>query len=314
MRHPRYDLPLDQEVGLQILTTRGGRLRDALRRRGRRRRDEPESGVGAALGAQEVRFWEENGFLVLPSFFGADRMEAVSAMFDHLWSTRATDDHGLVIDVFIGTPEERRIRFADAPDEARLQPYKLNDHYLVSDAVRDLVLDPALVAVLDELLDGPPIVCNSLSFERGSQQRYHCDTFYMPPLVTNKLVAAWIALEPADEHAGPLRYYPGSHVIPPFTFANGLKASIEEMPAFDRYIDTELQQRNLASTWFPAQVGDVFLWHAQLYHGGAEIRDSTRTRKSLVTHYFRAQDVPADLVADAGGGRFYLRRPHQKTG
>ena len=38
------------------------------------------------------------------------------------------------------------------------------------------------------------------------------------------------------------------------------------------------------------------------------------TRRSLVTHYWRAQDVPPDLVVDSGGGRYYMRRPHQETG
>jgi hypothetical protein len=37
------------------------------------------------------------------------------------------------------------------------------------------------------------------------------------------------------------------------------------------------------------------------------------TRKSLVTHYFRAGDMDPDWVEDIGGGRCYLRREHQST-
>ena len=251
--------------------------------------------------------------MVLPGFFTAEQIRATGSLFDGLWAQRRQDDHGLVIDVFIDTPDERRVHFRDAPDEARALPYKLNDLYLVNDVVRAMVLDLSLVKVVDELLDGPPIVCNSLSFERGSQQRFHFDTFYMPPYVPNKLVAAWIALEHADERAGPLRYYPKSHTIAPFQFAAGLRATLEELPGFDRYIDAELAERGLSWETFPAAPGDVFIWHAQLYHGGAPIEDMSLTRRSLVTHYYRVQDVPAELVATHSPGRYYLRRPHQKA-
>jgi ectoine hydroxylase-related dioxygenase (phytanoyl-CoA dioxygenase family) len=204
------------------------------------------------------------------------------------------------------------MRFRHAPDEARDLPYKLNDVYLVSDSVRETILDPRLVNVVADLLDGTPLVCNSLTFERGSQQRFHFDTFYMPPLVPNKMLATWIALEDADDRAGPLRYYPGSHLIPPYHFSHGaLHALAEEMPAFDEYITPELESRQLESTTFPARQGDVFIWHAQLYHGGAPIEDMSLTRKSLVTHYLRVEDMERPYCEDIGGGRFYLKRDHQ---
>jgi hypothetical protein len=83
------------------------------------------------------------------------------------------------------------------------------------------------------------------------------------------------------------------------------------MPDFDDYIDKELANRGLDWTTFPARKGDVFIWHAQLYHGGAPIEDMSLTRKSLVTHYYRAQDIDAASIEDVGGGRCYLRREHQ---
>jgi phytanoyl-CoA hydroxylase len=252
---------------------------------------------------------------VLPGFFSPERMRSVVAEIDQLWRERTTDDHGLVIDVYIDTPDERRIRLRDAEDEARRHPYKLNDVYLVSDGVRETILDPGLVASIGELLDGAPIVCNSLSFERGSQQRFHFDTFYMPPPVENKMLASWIALEDCDPRAGPLRYYPGSHRIPPYRFSDGrLNVALDEMPDFDEYIEKQIADEGLDWTAFAARAGDVFIWHAQLYHGGAPIDDMSLTRRSLVTHYFRAQDMDAVSVEDIGGERYYLRREHQSTG
>ena len=37
---------------------------------------------------------------------------------------------------------------------------------------------------------------------------------------------------------------------------------------------------------FLARKGDVFLWHANLMHGGEPHHDKALTRKSMVFHYF----------------------------
>lgn len=264
------------------------------------------------LDKRQLRQWVRSGYLVLPRFFSEERMKLLTKEIDHLWDERTTDDRGLGIDAFIDTPDERRIPFGQAPDAARQVPYKLNDVYLVSDLVQEAVLDPGLVAVVADLVDGTPTVCNSLTFERGSQQRFHFDTFYMPPLVPNKMLATWIALEDVDAKAGPLRYYPKSHLIPPYTFSHGgLAAVAGEMDDFDRYIEPEIRARNLVPTTFTARRGDVFIWHAQLYHGGAPIDDMSLTRGSLVTHYLRVEDNDPTCCIDIGGGRYYVRRPHQ---
>ena len=41
---------------------------------------------------------------------------------------------------------------------------------------------------------------------------------------------------------------------------------------------------------FLAKKGDVFVWHANLIHGGMPVNDNSLTRKSMVIHYF-AKDV-----------------------
>ena len=200
--------------------------------------DHSTAGKRAGLTEDQRASWERFGFVILPAFFASDDLHALRRELDQLWQERRADDRGLVIDVFIDTPNERRMRFRDAPDEARMVPYKLNDLYLASALVKETVLDPDLLTILDSLLDGEPVVCNSLTFERGSQQRFHFDTFYMPPLVENKMLATWIALEDCSAAAGPLRYYPGSHKIAPYRFSDGrLNASPDEMGDFDEYID-----------------------------------------------------------------------------
>jgi len=263
-------------------------------------------------GAADLSFWQDNGFLILKGFFPADRCRQINDLIDRAWQDRQRADNPLVIDAFLDSPGGKRMHLRDAPDEARKHPYKLNDLFLELQPVREMVLDPLLCDYLRALLEGDPVICNSLSFEYGSQQGDHLDTFYMPPPVTNRLVVTWIALEPARGDAGPLRYYPGSHKITPYLFSHGRLHSIEaEMPSFYEYIYTECGKRGIKPITFLAEAGDVFIWHAQLLHGGEGIKNIALTRRSLVTHYFRAQDFPASAMKAAGTGRYYLDRGHQ---
>jgi ectoine hydroxylase-related dioxygenase (phytanoyl-CoA dioxygenase family) len=43
---------------------------------------------------------------------------------------------------------------------------------------------------------------------------------------------------------------------------------------------------------FLGKAGDVLIWHADLAHGGAPIKNVGQTRHSLVTHFCPASDEP----------------------
>jgi phytanoyl-CoA hydroxylase len=255
--------------------------------------------------------WDK-GYVHIEGFFSPERVEAMRAELDRLWDMRQQLDNPYVIDVFIGTPRERRVLFRSAPDEARKHPYKLNDLFLDNEIIQGAVLDPRLVDTLRYLLQSNPVACNTLTLEYGSQQRMHFDTFYMPPVTENKLIASWVALDPVRPENGPLRYVPGSHKTKPYIFSGGTThAKPEEMPQFDSYIESALAAEKLEVIDLTAEPGDLFIWHAQLYHGGAPIIDRSITRRSIVTHYFSAADVGDRDRKDLGGGRLILKRDHQ---
>ena len=268
----------------------------------------------SVLSREQVTFWNENGYLVLPKFFGQYRINEINALLDRLWAERQRPENPLVIDIALDASGGERKYFRDAPDAAREAPYKLIDTYLEHDLIRGMITDVRLCQILAELLEGDPMVCNTLNFERGSQQDYHFDTFYMPAPVENKMVASWIALEDVHPDAGPLQYYPGSHKIPPYRFSNGGLCPIgSEFSQFKLYIDKEIEKAGLKSSSFAAQAGDVLIWHSQLFHGGGAIHDARRTRKSVVTHYFRAMDFPSEAYTSIAPGRHYMNRPHHRV-
>ncbi len=259
--------------------------------------------------------WDRDGYAVLPGFFEDHRIQAAARLFDESWARRKSDGLGLVIDILSGGSVQGRMRFSEAPDDCRGSIYKLNDLYLVNESVRALVLDCRLVEHLKELVGEEVVAINSLHFERGSTQGYHVDTFYMEPPPGGRLIVSSICLEDAHPDAGPLQYYPGSHLIPPFLNIDGDRKARTDQEFIDAtaYLDLHVRRRDLRETQFCGNSGDTFLWHEQLYHGGSPIKDITRTRRSIVTHYWTKASMIGWDVAPSHGG-YYLRREHQSVG
>lgn len=252
--------------------------------------------------------WNARGALILPRFYADAEIEPVLADYRGLWEegrARVTvDDMDL----------DRRMRLRDVSTDARQSHrFKVNDLYLEQAPVRHLALNDRLVPLLQRLLGESPAVCNSLSLEYGTEQEDHVDSLFMTPRTPAHLVAVWVALEDCSPESGLLRYWPGSHRIEPYVFSNGGRHSIpEELGAWHEWIRARVQQHGLQSELFQARKGDVFVWNAQLLHGGSPIAERGRTRRSIVFHYFSESDCRAmghRLVPQSGG--FWIRRSHQ---
>jgi ectoine hydroxylase-related dioxygenase (phytanoyl-CoA dioxygenase family) len=228
--------------------------------------------------------FDRDGFVILPGYFSSERIDSALDAVKQLLSERARE---IVVD---NLSNGARTFWSNAA-QRETRHFKFNDLYLLSEDVRALALDEELSLLLRALLGDAPVLCNSLNFQRGSQQPAHIDSLYMTPQTPGQLAATWTAFEDAHADSGPLRYWPGSHQIPLFRFRDGSRhAKAEEMPAWQAYIDTQLRERGLTEKTFLAKKGDVFIWHSDLLHGGGTIRDPARTRNSLVCHYFGETD------------------------
>jgi ectoine hydroxylase-related dioxygenase (phytanoyl-CoA dioxygenase family) len=252
------------------------------------------------LSSQALDHWHDAGFLVLPGFLAPEEL----AVLDEVnRSTRNSRRNDVVVDDLV---TGRRCCVSELTDSERAEhPLKVNDLYLTDKRLRDITLSELLGAVLAELLGDEAVICNSLNFDRGSQQPDHLDTLYMTPLTDTKLVATWMAVEDVQPGAGPLRYWPESNHIPVRRFSSGLLHSIaDEMPAWSDYMTSQTEKLGLHEDRFFAKRGDVFIWHALLLHGGCRIEDPSTTRSSVVTHYWAQEDAEAwrrDLRPAPGG-------------
>ena len=271
------------------------------------RRERAPADAAFTLTPEQLGDWEANGFLVLRDFVPKAEIARIRAVVDDEWRRAPGNDHA--VDVLSGEHEGRTFRMAEAPPAARKEVYKLNNLFARRSEIRQVALSPRLRAVCAQLLEGEPMICNSLNFERGSQQPFHIDTWYMPPPVDNRMVVASIALDDVDADNGPVAYYPGSHKIPAYRFSTG---RLNEVPAGMHlcmaHLEREIAARGLEQEEFHCRSGDVFIWHAQLLHGGRAIRDMARTRTSLVVHYWRAEDLSAGEVRRDPEAGAYLGR------
>jgi phytanoyl-CoA hydroxylase len=265
------------------------------------------------LNASEKQSFHSNGFIVLKQFFDHSEVARLKNRIDRFWRER---DHSspLTIDCYEQYPGlVKRLLFREVDNRSRDFPYKLNDTHLVDETVQHFAINVRLVDILRDLLESDPMVCNTLIFERSSEQEAHFDTFYMPSKTPNKMCATWIALDPVTDSNGPLFYYPRSHLAEPYRFSNGGIAALSgEMDLANRHIEAMIKRHGLEKVLFFPQSGDVFIWHAQLLHGGSPITDMRATRTSLVTHYWTLLDIPdpSDRI-DLGDGRYLFKKPHQ---
>lgn len=254
----------------------------------------------------------KNGYCILPSFYTQSDMKSYQAYLDYLWSNRTNVDASL--DVIDPRSGNKLISFKEASLSERFGPYKLNDLYISDSFTRQFTLSTRLSAVMAYITGGILMQCNSLNFEYGSQQDYHFDTFYMPHPNSEMLIVSSVCIEDVYDDAGPLSYWPKSHLCPAWINQRGTTTARDgaEHKAAIQHFSKYALEHKLTPQTFLGKSGDVFLWHQQLFHGGLPIKNYSRTRRSLVSHYwsYRNTDLHENFTAVNSCAGFF-NRPHK---
>jgi ectoine hydroxylase-related dioxygenase (phytanoyl-CoA dioxygenase family) len=111
------------------------------------------------------------------------------------------------------------------------------------------------------------------------------------------LLGVWIALEDIDEDNGPLHYYPKSHLLPYYLNAdygnegNSLLLGPKDYTEYEKMIEGKVKELSLQKKIFTAKKGDLLIWHANLLHGGEPHNNKSKTRKSMVLHYYNTDCI-----------------------
>jgi ectoine hydroxylase-related dioxygenase (phytanoyl-CoA dioxygenase family) len=111
------------------------------------------------------------------------------------------------------------------------------------------------------------------------------------------MAGVWVALEDMDLDNGPLVYYPGSQRLSFAEYSDvGFDATSDQYESYEAFIADrnrhyeEWVAQQIRDHGYRAQYGTIsrgqaLIWSANLLHGGSEMRDTSRTRHSQVTHY-----------------------------
>jgi ectoine hydroxylase-related dioxygenase (phytanoyl-CoA dioxygenase family) len=223
----------------------------------------------AATQASLLNF-EQQGFAVLPGFFVPDRVDAINTTIEQLVATG-----------------QLKFRYRN----------KLMLAFQKSPLLRQAADDPQLRALLTALLGHEAQLFQSINFLSGSEQHTHSDSIHMSTYPLGGLIAAWVALEDITPENGPLHYFPGSHQLPYYLNADydnqGSTWFIgdKDYSAYEAFIKQRVAELGLKKQVFLAKKGDIFIWHANLLHGGEPQTNKNLTRKSMVLHYFSSDHV-----------------------
>lgn len=213
----------------------------------------------------KVAFFNDNGYVILDQFLPSDLVDQINKEVETLLAN--------------GTVKFRygnKIMFA----------------YQKSDILRKIGEDPAINRLLAHLVPGNPKLFQSINFLTGSQQKTHSDSIHMTTFPLGGLLGVWIALEDIDETNGALHYYPGSHKLPYYLNADydnvgtTFKIGPKDYTHYERMMEQKIVENKLEKTIFKAKKGDLLIWHANLFHGGEPHLDASKTRKSMVFHYY----------------------------
>jgi phytanoyl-CoA hydroxylase len=154
-----------------------------------------------------------------------------------------------------------------------------------------------LIELLSTMVGGEVRLFQSINFLHGSEQKTHSDSIHMTTFPLGGLLGVWVALEDIDADNGPLHYYPGSHKLPYYLNADyqneGSRFLLGDKgyAAYEKMIEGKIEEKGLKKEVFIAKKGDVLIWHANLFHGGEKHLDRSRTRKSMVFHYYMKDSI-----------------------
>ncbi len=172
---------------------------------------------------------------------------------------------------------------------------KVSDLHYYFRRAGEIIFASAVERFLRQLYERPPVVFQSMSMRKGSEESLHIDTGPLTLTEPMALAAAWIALEDVRKGSGEFQFVPGSHRLPEVLNNGTSKGHNGDMGAYYKVLQESLREcdaRGLGTEYFMAKKGDVLVWHADLLHGGAKIDNPGLTRKSLVCHYMPLGAMP----------------------
>lgn len=253
---------------------------DALSVLSRKVRD----GDASESEAQPLRHYIEHGYAVFPGAVDHALVDEYLEFFEDAWDAPPAGIYahsgGEVV------PLSRKLYDRVA---------KVSDLHYYFPRASQIVFPPAVLRFLAQIYERPPVVFQSMTMRKGSEENLHIDTGPLTLTEPMGLAASWIALEDVKRGSGEFQFVPGSHAVPEILNNDVSKGHGGDMSAYHKVLMSTLAEcdaRGSRTEYFMANKGDVLIWHADLMHGGAKIANPGLTRKSLICHYMPLGAMP----------------------
>ena len=182
-------------------------------------------------------------------------------------------------------------------------------------SVGELAGLPSILHSLKELYGRDPHPFQTLVFSTPTQQPAHSDHIHFSSIPNGFMCGVWVALEDVTSTNGPLFYFPGSHNLAYMNYQDfhiqknqhSVETAYQE---YESRFEPLIFDLGYTKEVFYAQKGDVFIWSANLAHGGSLALDAQSSRWSQVTHYFFDNCVHfTPRLSDELTGELCLREP-----
>jgi ectoine hydroxylase-related dioxygenase (phytanoyl-CoA dioxygenase family) len=217
------------------------------------------------LNEEQVQFYRENGYLVVPNVLSPEELANIREAVDDAYSRRYESAHD-------NTGRDERY---DAVFHQKVNLWQVHE------GIRRHTFDKRIAAMARQLLDVPALRLwhdQTLVKQPGAPTPtpFHQDLPYWP-MVDEPAITAWTALDDVDEPNSCMQYVPGSHTwgrYPGNDFTD---------PDEVAKIATDHADECVAVS-APVPAGSVIFHHSLTFHGAtANVTD--KARRAMIIHY-----------------------------
>jgi ectoine hydroxylase-related dioxygenase (phytanoyl-CoA dioxygenase family) len=253
----------------------------------------PEVRPTAAVPPAAVSQYRERGWAVIPGVFSAAETDEISAVAMQVSAAELA-----------ASPGERFT--VDASPDGELQPRKIDYPFLKHPAFRRFALDPRLAGIAaaflgqDAYLIRDQLFCKPPRF--GTKKPYHQENaalLFEPP---GDMIVTWVALDPASQDNGCLRFIDGSH-----------HELLEHSPVpgapYHLVPDTSAVDMTRESV-MPVGKGSVIVIHSQVLHGSAA-NHSSQWRRAYSCHWVTRRVTCGTSALAYGYSRTVGQQPYR---
>lgn len=246
--------------------------------------------AGSRLTAEQKRFYEQNGYLVMPKLVPDDQLEIYRQRFVDICDGKVPKNNMTVM------------------KDVSLRETGRNGEFVVN-KVQDFVHDPVLfeycrhpnVVQVVESFCGPNVMAmHTMLINKppdagtlSSRHPMHQDLYYFPFRPENLIVASWTAMEPVTRANGCLVVLPGTHKG--HLLEHGYpewEGKVNKMYHGIQNLDPKVLEGRVH---LEMEKGDTVFFHPLLIHGSGANRTSG-FRKAISCHYAASECDYVDVT------------------